>query len=65
MPTIEPFTENIKAFFPKDFAIDVAFNTISFGLCKTIYLFTKRLKMTTFDWFCSRLARPRCMAGAT
>ena len=64
MPTVEPFTGNIKAFFPKDFVIDVAFNTISFGLCKTISLFL-RLKMTTLDWFCSRLARPRCMAGAT
>ena len=48
MPTVEPFTGNIKAFFPKHFVIDVAFNTISFGLCKTIFLFL-RLKMTTLD----------------
>ena len=49
MSTIEAFTENIEALSPKDFVIDVTFNTISFGLCKTIFLFTKRLKMTTFD----------------
>ena len=47
---IEAFTENIEAFSPKDFVIDVTFNTISFGFCKTIFLFTKRLKMTTFDF---------------